>query len=241
MILAGAWVAQSMISLLWNLFQSGNRWFPYCELIVGTSCMGPCCVKPRSGSVAFQTNFWLREGCANPSYPGKGMNDFLAVGDYCDEGIHHLLIMGTSCMKPGTGSVAFQTHFWLREGCATGSLLLRVACSKKNNRPFIYNHTLRIPGGCPTSTKEPSRREKWWTSQLFSHTFAFLEAGLHKMDITFEHPSCCAIIFSFKFVKLSNILFKKGCAIPGIFFIRLRDPIFSSFCKCWLSISLQWQ
>ena len=80
--------------------------------------MGPCCVKPRSGSVAFQTNFWLREGCANPSYPGKGMNDFLAVGDYCDEGIHHLLIMGTSCMKPGTGSVAFQTHFWLREGCA---------------------------------------------------------------------------------------------------------------------------
>ena len=88
---------------------------------------------------------------------------------------------------------------------------------QENNRPFIYNHTLRIPGGCPTSTKEPSRRETWWTSQLFSHTFAFLEAGLHKMDITFEHPSCCAIIFSFKFVKLSNILFKKGCAIPWIF------------------------
>ena len=129
----------------------------------------------------------------------------------------------------------------LREGCATGSELLRVACSKKNNRPFIYNHTLRIPGGCPTSTKEPSRREKWWTSQLFSHTFAFLEAGLHKMDITFEHPSCCAIIFSFKFVKPSNILFKKGCAIPWLFFIRLRDPIFSSFWRCWHSISLQWQ
>ena len=101
--------------------------------------MGPCCVKPRSGSVAFQTNFWLREGCANPSYPGKGMNDFLAVGDYCDEGIHHLLIMGTSCMKPGTGSVCglpdpFLVVRRLREGCATGSLLLSVVCSKKKKR-----------------------------------------------------------------------------------------------------------
>ena len=153
MILAGAWVAQSMISLLWNLLHEARDWV---------------------------------------------------------------------CGLPDPFLVARR----LREGCATGSLLLRVACSKKNNRPFIYNHTLRIPGGCPTSTKEPSRREKWWTSQLFSHTFAFLEAGSHKMDITFEHPSCCAIIFSFKFVKLSNILFKKGCAIPWIFYKVARSHFF---------------
>ena len=116
----------------------------------------------------------------------------------------------------------------LREGCATGLLLLRVACSKKNNRPFIYNHTLRIPGGCPMSTKEPSRREKLWTSQLFSHTFAFLEAGLHKMDITFEHPSCCAIIFSVKFVTLSNLLFKSSRAVP-CFSPRVARSHFTAF------------
>ena len=74
--------------------------------------------------MAFQTNFWLREGCANPSYPGKGMNDFLAVGDYCDEGIHHLLIMGTSCMKPGTGSVGLWPSRPI-SGCAKVARRLR--------------------------------------------------------------------------------------------------------------------
>ena len=80
--------------------------------------MGPCCVKPRTGSVAFQTPFLVARSVRKPLIPRQGMNDFLAVGDYCEEGIHHLRIMGTSCMKPGTVSVAFQTYFWLREGCA---------------------------------------------------------------------------------------------------------------------------